>query len=283
MCELFLFPHSSNSKSRDQPFLSVVIFCTRGSVPAAFAHWGFLDPNPRKKLKGGDAPLRQQATKKFFAANHALARLQRRQANRAEPDFRSRHRERMSQRKQRPKNRPSHAAPLATPTGIHLTAFHPLRPLYAVATTAIGQNIVRIYDTDKATTGSQEPRTEIRLARGDEVNCLAWQQQHQQPAGTSESAKKRKRGTSSASSTVGELVCGLKSGRIIVIEQASGEIVRTLEGHSAGVNGWAPDEHGHEGWSCAEDGTIRAWDVRSGECSTYPSPPLAFSHAPFEN
>jgi WD40 repeat protein len=139
-----------------------------------------------------------------------------------------------------------------------------VRPLYAVATTAIGQNVVRIYDTDKATTGSgQEPRTEIGLARGDEVSCLVWQ------AGTSDGPKKRKRRESSASSLAGELVCGLKSGQIVVIEQASGEIVRTLEGHSAAVNGWAVDEQGREGWSCADDGKVRAWDTRTGEGSTY--------------
>lgn len=164
----------------------------------------------------------------------------------------------MSQRKSKPKNRPSLAAPLATSSSIHLTSFHPSRPLYAVATTAIGQNVVHIYDTDKAVGGSQEARSEIRLARGDEVSCLVWQ--------GSEGVKKRKR-RGSAGSMGGELVCGLKSGRICVIEQASGEIAKTLEGHGAGVNGWVVDEEG--GWSCAADGKVKCWDTRTGNCLRY--------------
>jgi WD40 repeat protein len=77
-------------------------------------------------------------------------------------------------------------------------------------------------------------------------------------------------------------VCGLESGKIVVIEQASGEVVRTLEGHSAAVNGWAADEQGRESWSCANDGKVRAWDIRTGQGSTYlslssllPFPPLS--------
>jgi WD40 repeat protein len=149
-----------------------------------------------------------------------------------------------------------------------------VQPLYAVATTAIGQNVVRIYDTDKATAGSrQEPRTEIRLERGEQVSCLVWQ------AGASDGLKKRKRRESAASNTAGELVCGLESGKIVVIEQASGEVVRTLEGHSAAVNGWAADEQGRESWSCADDGKVRAWDIRTGQGSTYLSlsSPLPFT------
>jgi len=170
----------------------------------------------------------------------------------------------MSHKKQKAKNRPSLATPLGAPSHIHLTAFHPSQPLYAVATTAIGQNVVRVYDTDKAVTGSQEARSEIRLARGDEVSCLVWQ-------GGSGAAKKRKRKESSTNSGAGgELICGLKSGRILVIEQASGEIVRTLEGHSADVFGWVMHEEG--GWSCAADGKVRCWDPRSAACLTYNYP-----------
>jgi WD40 repeat protein len=180
----------------------------------------------------------------------------------------------MSLRKQKARNRPSHAAPLATPTAIHVSAFHPVRPLYAVATTAIGQNVVQIYDTDKATTGSsQAPRTEIRLPRSEEVSCLVWK------AGASDEAKKQKRRDSAAANNTGELVCGFKSGRIVVIEQASGETVRTLDGHSAAVTGWAADEQGHESWSCANDGKLRAWDTRTGAPSTY-FPPFSLLPPP---
>ena len=159
----------------------------------------------------------------------------------------------MSHRKSKPKNKPSLSAPLSAPgssSSLHLTCFHPSKPIYAVATTAIGQNVIRIYDTDRPV---QEARCEVRLKRGDEVSCLAW---------TGADGKKRKRVQASVGG--GELVCGLMSGKIYVIEQASGEIVRSLEGHTAGVSDWSVDEE--KGWSCGGDGKIKGWDPRTGSC-----------------
>jgi WD40 repeat protein len=163
----------------------------------------------------------------------------------------------MSHKKSKPKNKPTLSAPLNGPTpysSLHLTSFHPSKPLCAVATTAIGQNVIRIFDTDRPIPGAQEVRCEVRLKRGEEVSCLAW-------AGYD--GKKRKRAQSSA----GELVCGVMSGRIYVIEQASGEIVRTLEGHTAGVNSWSMSED--KGWSCGGDGKIKGWDLLKGSCLVY--------------
>ena len=163
----------------------------------------------------------------------------------------------MSHNKGKPKNRPTLSAPLIGPTpssSLHLTSFHPSKPLYAVATTAIGQNVIRIFDTDRPVPGAQEIRCEVRLKRGEEVSCLAW---------TEYDGKKRKRVQSSA----GELVCGVTSGRIYVIEQASGEIVRTLEGHTAGVSSWSVGKD--RGWSCGGDGKIKGWDPRTGSCLVY--------------
>lgn len=160
----------------------------------------------------------------------------------------------MSHKKAKPKNRPTLSTPLteyAPSSSLHLTSFHPSKPLYAVATTAIGQNVIRIFDTNRPVPGAQEVRCEVRLKRGDEVSCLAW-------AGYD--VKKRKRAQSSA----GELVCGVTSGQIYVIEQASGEIVRTLEGHTARVNSWSVGED--KGWSCGGDGKVKGWDLRTGNC-----------------
>src|SRR5271155_2534404 len=126
----------------------------------------------------------------------------------------------MSHRKAKPKNRPNLSNPLNTSTpssSLHLTCFHPSKPLYAVATTAIGQNVLRLYDTDRPIPGAQQVRCEIRLQRGEQVSYLAW---------TGYDGKKRKR----VQSTGGDLICGLTSGRIYIIDQASGEIVKTLEG-----------------------------------------------------
>ena len=166
----------------------------------------------------------------------------------------SQKKEAMSQRKRKPENRPSLSTPLAAPpssSSLHLTCFHQSKPLYAVATTAIGQNVIRIYDTDRPV---QEVRCEIRLKRDEEVSCLAW---------TGYDGKKRKRVQSSA----GELVCGLISGKIHVMEQASGEIVRSLEGHTAAVTAWSVDDD--KGWSCGGDGKIKCWDPRTGSCLAY--------------
>jgi len=163
----------------------------------------------------------------------------------------------MSHRKAKPKNRPSLANPLRAsshPSYLHLTSFHPSRPLYAVATTAIGQNVVRIYDTDRPVHGALEARCEVRLKREEEASCLAW---------TGGKGKKRKRVPSD-----GEFVCGLTSGRIYVVEQASGEIVRTLEGHTAAVTDWSVDQE--RGWSCAGDGLIKCWDPQTGSCLMWP-------------
>lgn len=163
----------------------------------------------------------------------------------------------MSHKKSKPKNKPSLSTAFTAPpssSSLHLTCFHPSKSLYAVATTAIGQNVVRIYDTDRPV---QEIRCEVRLKRGEEVNLLAW--------ATGYDGKKRKRVQQSSGG--GELVCGLSSGKIYVIEQASGEILRSLEGHSAGVNGWSVDEE--KGWSCGGDGKIKCWDPRTGSCLVY--------------
>lgn len=84
------------------------------------------------------------------------------------------------------------------------------------------------------------------------MSCLAW---------STSDGKKRKRVQSS-----GDLVCGLTSGRIYIIEQASGEIVKTLEGHTASVSSWVVDED--KGWSCGGDGKIKSWDPRTGSCWT---------------
>jgi len=133
--------------------------------------------------------------------------------------------------------------------GDDLTSFHPHKPLYSVATTAVGQNVVRIFDVRA---GVAEPRCEVRLKKGEEVSCLAWRG----------GDKKRKRRQS-----MGEddgLLCGLKSGRIYVIEPASGEIVRKVEGHAASVNGWCTDEE--RAWSCGSDGKVKCWDSRTGNC-----------------
>src|SRR5205809_7075601 len=118
----------------------------------------------------------------------------------------------MSHRKSKPNNRPTLSNPLVAPipsSSLHLACFHTSKPVYAVATTAIGQNVIRIFDTDRPVPGAQEVRCEVRLKRGEEVSCLAW---------TGYDGKKRKRVQSSA----GELVCGVTSGRIYVIEQAAG-------------------------------------------------------------
>jgi WD40 repeat protein len=161
----------------------------------------------------------------------------------------------MSQRKSKGKNKPSLANPINAliPTSLtHLTSFHPSKPLFVAVTTAIGQNVVRIYDT-KAFGGSHEVRTEIRLKRGEEVSCVAW---------SSLEGKKRKRVGSS-----GDLIIGLKSGGIHVIDQAVGEIVTTLDGHAAEIKGWSRLED--KGWSCALDGKIKSWDIRTGSCLLY--------------
>ena len=160
----------------------------------------------------------------------------------------------MSHRKSKPKNRPTLSNPLVAlipSSSLHLACFHPSKPLYAVATTAIGQNVIRIYDTDRPVPGAQDVRSEIRLKKSEEVSCLAW---------AVYDGKKRKRVRSNA----GELVCGLTSGWIYVIEQASGDIVRKMEGHTAAVNSWSTDED--RGWSCGGDGKIKGWDVRTGSC-----------------
>jgi WD40 repeat protein len=158
----------------------------------------------------------------------------------------------MSHRKTKPKNRPPLSNPLnvssTSTSSLHLTSFHPHKPLYSVATTAVGQNVVRIFDVRA---GVAEPRCEVRLKKGEEVSCLAWRG----------GDKKRKRRQS-----MGEdgLLCGLKSGRIYVIEPASGEIVRKVEGHAASVNGWCTDEE--RAWSCGGDGKVKCWDSRTGNC-----------------
>lgn len=162
----------------------------------------------------------------------------------------------MSQRKTKPKNKPSLSNPisqLSSTSPFRFTSFHPYKPLFAAATTAIGQNVIRIYDTDRPIQGPQEVRTEIRLKRGEEVSCLRW---------TGYVGKKRKR-----TNTAGELAVGMSSGRIYIIEQASGEILRTLEGHTAPVHGWTVDED--RGWSCGGDGKLVCWDVQTGSCLRY--------------
>ena len=159
----------------------------------------------------------------------------------------------MSHRKAKPKNRPSLSNPLkASPSSAysHLTCFPPSEPIYAVATTAIGQSVIRIYDTNRPIHGAQEVRCEIRLKKGEEASCLAW---------AGHDGKKRKRANST-----GEFVCGLTSGRIYIIEQASGEIIKTLEGHTAIVRDWSVDQG--KGWSCGGDGLIKCWDLRTGSC-----------------
>jgi WD40 repeat protein len=163
----------------------------------------------------------------------------------------------MSQRKTKPKNKPSLSNPISqsssSTTSLHLSCFHPSKPLFAAATTAIGQNVIRIYDTDRPVRGAQDVRAEIRLKRDEEVSCLRW-------AGYE--GKKRKR-----ASTAGELVVGMTSGKIYIVEQTLGEISRTLEGHSAPVLAWTVDED--RGWSCGGDGKIKCWDVRTGSCLLY--------------
>lgn len=166
----------------------------------------------------------------------------------------------MSHRKSKPKNKPSlsnSVATLTTPSTLHLSAFHPVKPLFAVATTAIGQNVVRIYDTNRPGPGAQEIRCEVRLKRGEEVSYLAW---------TGYDGKKRKR----AQATGELLVVGLTSGRIYIVEQALGEIVKTLEGHTASVRGWSTEDD--RGWSCGGDGKIKCWEPRTGNCLLYFTP-----------
>jgi len=163
----------------------------------------------------------------------------------------------MSLRKTKPKNRPPLSNPLAStpplnPSSLHLTSFHPLKPLYAVATTAIGQNVVRIFDLRP---GVAEPRWEVTLPQGEEVTCLAW-------TGGGDN-KKRKRRQSVGEE--GKLVCGLKSGRINVIESALGEIVRKMDGHAASVNACFTDGDNNF-WSCGGDGKVKCWDPTTGNC-----------------
>jgi WD40 repeat protein len=159
----------------------------------------------------------------------------------------------MSQRKRKATNKPSLSNPLsapAAPSSLELTAFHPSKPLYAVASTAIGQNVIRIFDVDRPVPGAQEARSEIRLKKNELVSCLSW-------AGFN--AKGQKKGSSKV-----ELVVGLSNGRIFVVEEALGEIVKTFEGHTAAVRGWTTD--GNKGWTCGNDAKLRLWDLQSDTC-----------------
>jgi len=161
--------------------------------------------------------------------------------------------ESMSQRKRKATNKPSHSNPLsapAAPSSLELTAFHPSKPLYAVASTAIGQNVIRLFDVDRPVPGAQEARSEIRLKKNEHVSCLSW-------AGFDEKGQKR-------SSSKTELVVGLSNGRIFVIDEALGEIVRTFEGHTAAVRGWTTD--GSKGWTCGNDAKLRLWDLQTDTC-----------------
>jgi WD40 repeat protein len=164
----------------------------------------------------------------------------------------------MSQRKRKATNKPSLANPLSAtvaPSSLHLTAFHPSKPLYAVASTAIGQNVIRIFDSDRPVPGAQEARSEIRLKKDEQVSCLAW---------AAVGGKGRKRG---AGASKVELVVGLSSGRIYIVEEAMGEIVKTLEGHTAAVSSWAND--GEKGWTCGNDSKLRLWDLQTDTCLQY--------------
>jgi len=166
----------------------------------------------------------------------------------------------MSHRKRKTTAKPSLSTPLAAAppsSSLHLTAFHPSKPLYAAASTAIGQNVIRIYDSDRPVPGAQEPRSEIRLKKDEKVTCLAW-------AGGSVKGKRR-----GSSARVEGLVVGLSSGRIYVVEEAMGEIVKTLEGHTAAVSSWAAD--GEKGWTCGSDSKLRLWDLQADTCLQYVS------------
>jgi len=59
-------------------------------------------------------------------------------------------------------------------------------------------------------------------------------------------------------------VCGLKSGRINVIDSALGEIVKKMEGHAASVNAWFTEDD--KVWSCGGDGKLKCWDPITGNC-----------------
>jgi WD40 repeat protein len=160
----------------------------------------------------------------------------------------------MSNKKKHQKNntnKPSLSNPLTTsiPSSLHLTSFHPSKHLFAIALTAIGQNLIRIYSTNTPSPEIQE----IRLRKGDVVSYLQFFDYE---------GKKRKR-----NQVTGELLCGLKSGKIIFFEQASGEITRELEGHTAPVRGWSLWEE--KAWSCAEDGKLKCWDIRTGSLLSY--------------
>lgn len=62
-------------------------------------------------------------------------------------------------------------------------------------------------------------------------------------------------------------MCGLKSGRIHVIDSALGEIVKKMEGHAASVNAWYTEDD--RVWSCGGDGKVKCWDLSTGNCIAY--------------
>ena len=164
----------------------------------------------------------------------------------------------MSQKRSKPKNRPTLSNPLknSPPSSFQrLTSFHPSKPLFAVATTAIGQHVLRIYNTERPVPGAQEVQCEIQLKKSEKVSFITWMVYD---------GRKRKRAEETTVGGVGELVVGLTNGQIYLVEQASGEIVKTFNAHTARVRDWTVD--GQKAWTCGDDGKIKCWDPRTGSC-----------------
>jgi WD40 repeat protein len=140
-----------------------------------------------------------------------------------------------------------------------ISCFHPSRTLFAVVGRVIGENVVRVYDTDRGVSrGGLDARSEVRLGKGERVSCLAF-------LGGQE-GKKRKRVSQ------GDLIVGLTNGKLLVLDQGIGEVVRTLSAHTAEVSGWCV--HEDKGWSCALDGQVKCWDYKSGSCLLYTPPEM---------
>jgi len=142
---------------------------------------------------------------------------------------------------------------------LQMSCFHPTRTLFACVGNAIGENVVRVYDTDRGVSaGALDSRSEIRLRRGERVSCLAWI--------VAAEGKKRKR-VQQQTAAQGDLAVGLSNGKIHVLDQGLGEVLRTLSGHTAEVRAWVAEDN--KGWSCALDGKVKCWDYRSGSCLLY--------------
>ncbi|KAK9761579.1 Small subunit (SSU) processome component, partial [Basidiobolus ranarum] len=135
--------------------------------------------------------------------------------------------------------------------------------LFAIVTQAVDRHRLRVFDTHTGTLKSEFSSESER-----KFTSMSWgvaQIEGILSESTETSGRKKRRASRIQTATTSKVVAlGLENGSIIIYSIALGSIQKTLSGaHTLPVRDFIFNQNGERGYSCAQDGFIVEWDLKT--------------------